>query len=64
MVNEVYDAACLELGDLTAPLMAVTIFLQSIGNNPITYENAFPPINKALILQRQVKCVEDIIVTI
>ena len=29
----------------------------------ITYENAFPPINQALISQRQVKYVEDITFT-
>ena len=36
--------------------------MQRIGRKPITYENASPLINQALISQRQVKYVEDIIV--
>ena len=37
--------------------------LQRIGNKAITNENAYSPRQGALISQRQVKYVEDIIVT-
>ena len=61
--NGVCDAAYLELGKGIFPQKTVTNCLKRIASNPITYENAFPPIKWALILQRQVKYVEDIIVT-
>ena len=35
-----------------------------IGRNPIKYQNSFPLIKWALLSQRQLKYVEDIIVTI
>ena len=41
----------------------MTNFLQRIGSKSITYENAFPPKNRSLLLQRQVNYVEDIIST-
>ena len=44
-------------------LMKVKNGLQRIGSNPITFENAFPPRKQALLLQSQIKYVEDIIVT-
>ena len=37
-------------------------FLQSIGRNPITYENALLRNNSSLLSEIQVKYVEDIIV--
>ena len=43
--------------------MTVANCLKSIDRNMITYDNYFPPIKKALILLRQVKYVEDTIVT-
>ena len=45
------------------PQMTVPIFLQRIGSKPIKFYNASPLRNKALLPQRQVKYVEDIIVT-
>ena len=44
--------------------MTVTNSLQSIGSKPIIFENSFPLRKQSLISQRQVKYVEDIIVTI
>ena len=63
MVNGVCDAACLKLGENPVTQQAVANCLQSIGSKPITYENAFPPINQALISQSHVNYVEDILVT-
>ena len=63
MVNGVCDAACSELGEDPVPRITGANCLQRIGSKPISYENYCPPINQALILQRQVKYVEDIIVT-
>ena len=37
--------------------------MKRIGSKPITNENASPPRNQTLILQRQANYVEDIIVT-
>ena len=42
----------------------MTNYFKRIGSKAITYKNASPPKNQALILQRQLKYVEDIIVTI
>ena len=57
------DAACLELGEDSVPLMIVVNSLQMIGNKIITFDNAFPLRNQALISQRKAKYVEGIIVT-
>ena len=46
------------------PKQTVFNFLQMIDRKPITYENAFPLKNMILLLENQVKYVEDIIVTI
>ena len=62
-VNGVFDADCLELGEDPVPGQIVTNNLQRIGSKPITYNNTYPPINWALLLQRQLNYVEDIIVT-
>ena len=62
-VNGVCDAACLDLGEDNVPRQTVTIFLQRIGNKPITYNNSSPPRNQALLSKRQVKYAADIIVT-
>ena len=43
--------------------MTVVNCLQRIGSNPITYDKAYPLRNQELLSQRQVKYVEDIIVT-
>ena len=63
MVNGVCDTACLELGRDPVTQMTVANFLQRIVSKPIIYENEFPPRKQAFISQRQVKYVEDIIVT-
>ena len=52
VVSGVYDAACLGLGKDSVPRKIVTNCLQSIYSKPITYKNAFPIINQALIIQR------------
>ena len=57
------DASCLESGKNLVPHITVVNCLKNIGSKPITYNNALPPINQALILQSQVKYVEDIFVT-
>ena len=62
-VNGVCNADYLELGEDPVPRQTVTNFLQRINSKPITYENASPQINQALLSQRQVEYVEDIIVT-
>ena len=62
-VHGVCDAACLGLGKYHVPQITLTNCLQRIGIKPITYENAFPPRNQALLQQRQVNCVKDVIVT-
>ena len=41
--------------------ITVTNCLQRIGSKQITFENSFLPIKQALLLQRQVKYVEDIL---
>ena len=43
--------------------MTVTNCLQSIGSKMIKFDSASPQIKQVLLLQRQVKYVEDIIVT-
>ena len=43
--------------------MTVINCLKRIGSRQIKFENSYPPGKQALILQRQVKYVEDIIVT-
>ena len=57
------NAAFLGLGEDPFHQQTVTNCLKVIGSKPITYGNSFSPINQALILQVQVKYVEDIIVT-
>ena len=56
-------ADCLDLGEDTVPRITVANCFQSIGINPITYENSFPPRKQALVSQRQVNYVEYMIVT-
>ena len=48
------------------PVHKQTIFnvLQRIGSKPVTYKNAFPMKKKTLLLENQVKYVEDMIVKI
>ena len=53
----------LELGKDFVTRQTVTNFLQRIGRNSITYENDFPPRNQALLLQSQLKYVEDTLFT-
>ena len=62
-VNGVCDTSCLDLGNDTGPQQTVTSFLQRIDINQTTYENASPLGKRKLLLQRQVKYVDDIIVT-
>ena len=62
-VNGVCDTSCLDLGNHTGPQQTVTSFLQRIDINQTTYENASPLGKRKLLLQRQVKYVDDIIVT-
>ena len=61
--NGVCDESCFELGKDTINLMTVANFLKRIGSKLITYKNASPPRNQALLPQRQVNCVKDVIVT-
>ena len=63
MINGVCNVTFLELGKDTVPQQKVTNFLQRVGSKPITDGNASPPRNKVLLSQRQIKYVEDIIVT-
>ena len=58
-VNGVFDADCLELGEDPVPGQIVTNNLQRIGSKPITYNNTYPPRNWAVLLQRQLKYVEE-----
>ena len=53
----------LELGEYPVPRITVDNCLKGIGSKPITYKNYFPLITRELLSQRQVKFVEDIIVT-
>ena len=53
----------LELGKDFVTRQTVTNFLHRIGRNSITYENDFPPRNQALLLQSQLKYVEDTLFT-
>ena len=62
-VNRVCDAYFLELGDDIFPRQTVTNCLQRIGSKLITYENASPLRNQALLSQIQVRYVEYIIIT-
>ena len=48
-LRENCDEACLELGFIPVPKQTVFNVLQSIVRNPITYENAFPMNNRALL---------------
>ena len=52
----------MELGFDPVPKQTVFNFLWRIGRKPITYENAFPLKNRALLSENRVKYVEDIIV--
>ena len=65
--NQIVDAVCdegyLELGEDTVTLMTVAIFLQRIVINTITYEKYFTLRQQVLLSERQVKYVEDIVVT-
>ena len=63
VVNEVCDAACLELGEDPVTQQTVNNVLQRIISKPIIYKNSFPPIKQAFVFQRKVRHVEDIIVT-
>ena len=55
------DEACLGLCFDPVPKEMVLNVLQSISGNPIKYDNTFPMKKRALISERQVKYVEDII---
>ena len=59
-----FDESCLELGLDIFTKQKIFNVLQRIGRKPITYENAFPTKNKALLSEIQVKYVEDVIVKI
>ena len=56
------DEACLVLGLDTYTKQTIFNLLQRIGMKTITYENALPMKNMALLSENQVKYVEDIIV--
>ena len=56
------DEACLELLFDPFPKQTVFTVLQMIGSKPITYDNALPSNNRALISEMQVNYMEDIIV--
>ena len=56
------DEACLELGLDPVPKQTIFNVLQNIGSNLITYENALPMKKRELLLENQVKYVEDSIV--
>ena len=56
------DEACLGLGLYPFPKQKIFNVLQRIGRKPITYENAFPRKKRELLLENQVKYVEDSIV--
>ena len=56
------DEPCLDLRFDPFPKRTVFNALQRIGRKPIAYENAFPIKKRALLPERQVKYVEDIIV--
>ena len=66
-MNPVFNGFCDEdfwgLGKDPVPRQTVTNCLKRIGRNSITYKNALPPRKRALLLQRQVKHVEDIFFT-
>ena len=63
MVNGVSDEACLGLSKYPVPWSTVVNCLKGIGNKPIEKNNAFLMSKKALLSKRQVKYIEDIIVT-
>ena len=52
----------MDLGLDIVPKQTVFNILQRIGRKPITYENDLPMKKRALLLENQVKYVEDIIV--
>ena len=58
------DESCLELGLDTVPKQTVLNILQRIGRKTIKYENSFPKKKRALLLESQIKYVEDIILKI
>ena len=62
-VNGVCDATFLGLGEDSVPIMTVANCLQRFGSDTITFENSPSLRKQALLFQRQVKYVEDIIVT-
>ena len=61
-VDGVCDEEDLELGKDPFPKTTVANCLKRIGSKKITYENSFPLRYQALILERQVKYVEDIVI--
>ena len=62
-VDGVCDEGYLELGEDPITRSTVVKRLKIIGSKSITYENSLPLVYLALLSQRQVKYVEDIIVT-
>ena len=67
LMNPTVDGVCyeggLELCEDPINQMTVANFLKIIEGDPITYDNALPLRNQALLSQIQVKYVEDIILT-
>ena len=54
--------ACLELGLDRVPKQTVYNIVRRIGRKLITYENFFPDKKRALLLNLQVKYLDDIII--
>ena len=57
-----WDVACLDLGIDRVPRQTIYNVLRRISRKPITYKNVFPDKKRALLLNSQVKYVEDIII--
>ena len=61
-VERVWYEGNLELGEYLIPQMIVTIFLRSIRNRTIMYQNAFPMRRRKFLSDKQVNYVQYIIV--
>ena len=61
-LREQCDEACLELGFDSVPKQTIFNVLHRIGRKPVTYDNAFPINNRALLSENRLNYVEDIIV--
>ena len=66
-MNPTVYVACddrdLELGEDPVPLMTMANCLKTIDSKKTTHNNSYPIRKRVLLSQRQVKYVEDIIVT-